>query len=151
MPGQAQLELETFLPYRLSVLSNTLSQAIAKVYDKRFDLTVTEWRAMAVLGYRPGISAREVTERTAMDKVAISRAVARMLKMGRIERSTARHDKRQSVLRLSEEGWRIYNQVAPLALEHEQRLLAHLDAEERQWLARILDTLWKAELAESMR
>lgn len=85
-----------------------------------------------------------------MDKVAISRAVARMLKKGRIERSTARHDKRQSVLRLSEEGWRIYNQVAPLALEHEQRLLAHLDAEERQWLARILDTLWKAELAESI-
>ena len=150
MAGHALLELETFLPYRLSVLSNTLSQAIAKVYDKRFDLSVTEWRAMAVLGNRPDISAREVAERTAMDKVAISRAVARMLKKGRIERSTARHDKRQSVLRLSEEGWRIYNQVAPLALEHEQRLLAHLDAEERQWLERILDTLWKAELAESI-
>ncbi|MFA7320977.1 MAG: MarR family winged helix-turn-helix transcriptional regulator [Dokdonella sp.] len=150
MAGHALLELETFLPYRLSVLSNTLSQAIAKVYDKRFDLSVTEWRAMAVLGNRPDISAREVAERTAMDKVAISRAVARMLKKGRIERSTARHDKRQSVLRLSEEGWRIYNQVAPLALEHEQRLLAHLDTEERQWLARILDTLWKAELAESI-
>ena len=150
MAGHALLELETFLPYRLSVLSNTLSQAIAKVYDKRFDLSVTEWRAMAVLGNRPDISAREVAERTAMDKVAISRAVARMLKKGRIERSTARHDKRQSVLRLSEEGWRIYNQVEPLALEHEQRLLAHLDAEERQWLARILDTLWKAELAESI-
>ncbi|HQX65057.1 MAG TPA: MarR family winged helix-turn-helix transcriptional regulator [Dokdonella sp.] len=150
MAGHALLELETFLPYRLSVLSNTLSQAIAKVYDKRFDLSVTEWRAMAVLGNRPDISAREVAERTAMDKVAISRAVARMLKKGRIERSRARHDKRQSVLRLSEEGWRIYNQVAPLALEHEQRLLAHLDAEERQWLARILDTLWKAELAESI-
>ena len=104
MAGHALLELETFLPYRLSVLSNTLSQAIAKVYDKRFDLSVTEWRAMAVLGNRPDISAREVAERTAMDKVAISRAVARMLKKGRIERSRARHDKRQSVLRLSEEG-----------------------------------------------
>ncbi len=151
MPGNALLELETFLPYRLSVLSNTLSQAIAKVYEKRFDLSVTEWRAMAVLGYRADISARQVAERTAMDKVAVSRAVARMLKKGLIERGTARHDKRQSVLRLSDQGWRIYDQVAPLALEHEQRLLAHLDAEERQWLARILDTLWKAELSESMR
>src|SRR5690606_40703686 len=63
MAGHALLELETFLPYRLSVLSNTLSQAIAKVYDKRFDLSVTEWRAMAVLGNRPDISAREVAER----------------------------------------------------------------------------------------
>lgn len=151
MPGDALLELETFLPYRLSVLSNTLSQAIAKVYETRFDLSVTEWRAMAVLGSRADISAREVAKRTAMDKVAISRAVARMLRKGLIERGTARHDKRQSVLRLSAEGWKIYDQVAPLALEHEQRLLAHLDDEERQWLAQILDTLWKVELAESMR
>lgn len=151
MPGNALLELETFLPYRLSVLSNTLSQAIAKVYEKRFDLSVTEWRAMAVLGYRADISAREVAERTAMDKVAVSRAVARMLKKGLIERGTARHDKRQSVLRLSDEGWRIYDQVAPLALEHEQSLLAHLDAEERQWLTRILNTLWKAEQLEVKR
>ena len=86
-----------------------------------------------------------------MDKVAVSRAVARLLAKGQIERGTARHDKRQSVLRLSEAGWNIYDQVAPLALEHEQRLLAHLNAEERQWLTRILDTLWQAERAELMR
>ena len=151
MSGHALLELESFLPYRLSVLSNTLSQAIARVYEKRFDLSVTEWRAMAVLGYRTDISAREVAERTAMDKVAISRAVARLLKKGLIERSTAQHDKRQSVLRLSDEGWKIHDQVVPLALDHEKRLLAHLDVEEREWLTRILDTLWKAELDELMR
>lgn len=151
MPGRALLELDTFLPYRLSVLSNTLSQAIARVYEKQFNLSVTEWRAMAVLGNCSDISAREVAERTAMDKVAVSRAVARLMAKGHIERGTASHDKRQSVLRLSEEGWKIYDQVAPLALEHEQRLLAHLDEEERQWLARILETLWQAELVESKR
>ena len=151
MPGHALLELESFLPYRLSVLSNTLSQAIARVYDKRFDLSITEWRTMAVLGYRADISAREVATRTAMDKVAISRAVARLLQKGLIERSVASHDKRQSMLRLSDKGWQIHDQVVPLALDHEKRLLSHLDAEEREWLAKILDTLWKAELAESMR
>ncbi|MBX3692193.1 MarR family winged helix-turn-helix transcriptional regulator [Dokdonella sp.] len=151
MAGHALLELETFLPYRLSVLSNTLSQAIARVYDKRFGLSVTEWRAMAVLGHRADLSGREVAERTAMDKVAVSRAIARLLSKGLVERGTAANDKRRSVLRLSEEGWKIYDQVAPLALEHEQRLLSHLSMEEREWLARILDTLWKAELVESKR
>jgi len=151
MPRRALLELETFLPYRLSVLSNTLSQAIAKVYDKRFGLSITEWRAMAVLGQRADLSAREVAERTAMDKVAVSRALARLLEKKLIERSTAAHDKRQSVLRLSDEGWKIYDQVAPLALEHEQRLLAHLSSEEREWLPKILDTLWRAELVELRR
>ncbi len=151
MAGHALLELDTFLPYRLSVLSNTLSQSIARVYDKRFGLSVTEWRAMAVLGHRADLSGREVAERTAMDKVAVSRALARLLAKGLIERGVASNDKRRSVLRLSTEGWKVYDQVVPLALEHEQRLLSHLGADEREWLARILDTLWKAERAEGRR
>lgn len=139
------LELEDFLPYRLSVLSNTVSQAIAAEYEERFQLSVTEWRVMAVLGRFTGISAREVAQRTAMDKVAVSRAVARLLESGRIERDVASHDKRQSELRLSSSGRAIYRQVAPLALQHETRLLAQLDDAERQSLTRILDKLWQIE------
>lgn len=139
------LELERFLPYRLSVLSNTVSQAIAAEYQQRFQLTITEWRVMAVLGRYADIAAREVAERTAMDKVAVSRAVAKLLDAGRIERDIASHDKRQSVLRLTDVGHAIYAQVAPLALEHETRLLAQLDATEREWLERILAKLWQIE------
>ncbi len=145
------LELERFLPYRLSVLSNTVSQAIADTYARRFALSINEWRAMAVLGRYDGLSAREVAERTAMDKVAVSRALARLIAAGRVRRLVADHDKRQSVLRLTAKGWRVYDEVAPLALEHERRLLAHLSAEEQRWLARILDTLWQAELEEIAR
>ena len=139
------LELEGFLPYRLSVLSNTVSQAIAAEYEQRFGLSVTEWRVMAVLGRYTGISAREVAQRTAMDKVAVSRAVARLLESGRIERDVASHDKRQSELRLTASGRAIYRQVAPLAMQHETRLLAQLDDAERQSLTRILDKLWQIE------
>lgn len=142
------LELERFLPYRLSVLSNTVSQAIAEMYERRFALSITEWRVMAVLGRYDGLSAREVAARTAMDKVAVSRALARLITAGRVRRQTANHDRRQSVLRLSAKGWKVYDQVAPLALEHEQRLLAHLNPAERRSLADILDKLWDAELKE---
>ena len=145
------LELERFLPYRLSVLSNTVSQAIAAIYERRFGLSVTEWRVMAVLGRSEGLSAREVAERTAMDKVAVSRALARLIAAGRVRRMVAPHDKRQSVLQLTPKGWKVYDQVAPLALEHERRLLAHLDSDEREWLGRILDKLWVAELEEIAR
>jgi len=145
------LELERFLPYRLSVLSNTVSQAIAAIYQRRFALSVTEWRVMAVLGRYEDLSARAVAERTAMDKVAVSRALARLIAAGRVRRMVAPHDKRQSVLQLTAKGWKVYDQVAPLALEHERRLLAHLDHDEREWLGRILDKLWVAELEEIAR
>ena len=78
-----------FLPYRLSVLSNTVSSAIAAAYFMNFGLTIPEWRVMAVLAANPGLSAAEVTARTAMDKVAVSRAVAALLSAGRLHRTTA--------------------------------------------------------------
>ena len=79
MPRPPGLDLEHFLPYRLSVLSNRISQAIASRYAQRFEIGVTEWRVVAVLGRYPGLSAGEVAARTAMDKVAVSRALARLL------------------------------------------------------------------------
>jgi DNA-binding MarR family transcriptional regulator len=141
MPNHAPLKLEHFLPYRLSILSNTISQAIAREYEQRFDLSVTEWRVMAVLARFDALSAREVAERTAMDKVAVSRALARLVASGRVSRRIHDGDKRRSVLRLSARGWKIHDAVAPLALAHERSLLAQLTAAERDVLAQILDKL----------
>jgi len=118
-----ELILENFLPYRLSILSNTISSAIAAAYDRRFGLTIPEWRVIAVLGRFPGLSAVEVAERTMMDKVAVSRAVTKLLKCGRLDREFADADRRRSILNLSEEGRRVHDQVAPLALKFEADLL----------------------------
>ena len=143
MADHDPLELERFLPYRLSILSNRVSQAIAREYQDRFNLSMTEWRVMAVLARfnGEGMSAREVAERTAMDKVAVSRALARLTTAGRVSRATHNGDKRRSVLRLTAKGWNIHDTVAPLARAHERELLAHLDAGERRLLTQILDKL----------
>ncbi|HEY0198119.1 MAG TPA: MarR family winged helix-turn-helix transcriptional regulator [Rhodanobacter sp.] len=140
----APLQLEHFLPYRLSILSNTISQAIAEDYQRLYDISVTEWRVMAVLARFDGLSAREVAERTAMDKVAVSRALARLVESGRVSRSIHDDDKRRSVLGLTDAGWTMHDDVAPMARAREREVLAKLDAEERAWLERILDKLQPA-------
>ncbi|QQP98669.1 MarR family winged helix-turn-helix transcriptional regulator [Lysobacter enzymogenes] len=142
----AELDLDHFLPYRLSVLSNRVSGAIARVYSERYALSVTEWRVMAVLGRFPGLSANEVAQRTAMDKVAVSRAVARLTEAGRLERDTHDDDRRRSVLRLSPDGYKIYDEVAPMALAFEQRLLTGIETAEREALFRLLDRLDELEM-----
>ena len=142
----ATLDLEHFLPYRLSVLSNRVSGAIARVYSERFALSVTEWRVMAVLGRYPALSAGEVAQRTAMDKVAVSRAVAGLVEAGRVEREIHDDDRRRSVLRLSAAGRAIHDQVAPLALGFEKRLLDGMAPDERDVLFRLLDRLDELEL-----
>ena len=146
LPGHAQLDLEHFLPYRLSVLSNRVSGTIARIYTERFQLSITEWRVMAILGRYPGLSANQVAQRGAMDKVAVSRAVARLLDAGRIEREFDDDDRRRSVLRLSEAGYRVYDEVAPLALDFERHLLGDMSAQERELLFGLLDRLDELEL-----
>jgi len=140
------LDLEHFLPYRLSVLSNRVSGAIARMYSDRFGLGVTEWRVMAVVGRYPDVSAGEVAQRTAMDKVAVSRAVAGLIDAGRLERETHGDDRRRSVLRLSPAGAEMYREIAPLALEFERRLLDGIAPDEREALFRLLDRLDELEL-----
>ena len=143
MTDHAPLELERFLPYRLSILSNRVSQAIARAYQDRFDLSMTEWRVMAVLARYDGhgLSAREVAEHTEMDKVAVSRALTRLVAAKRVARRIHDGDKRRSVLRLSAAGWKIHDAVAPLARAHERTMLASLSADERRALQGILDKL----------
>jgi len=136
-----ELVLEDFLPYRLSILSNTVSSTIASTYDKRFDLTIPEWRIIAVLGRFPGLSAVEVAERTLMDKVAVSRAVSRLIKSGRIDRQFADADRRRSILNLSDEGRKVHDEIAPMALKFEEDLLHGLTEEEIRSLNVMMERL----------
>ncbi len=140
------LDLEHFLPYRLSVLSNRISADIAGFYRERFGLAVTEWRAMAILGRYPGASGMDITERTAMDKVAVSRAINSLIDRGLVQREFDRADRRRSILTLTAAGQDVYDQIAPLALRLEASLLASLDDGERELLWRLLDKLDAAEL-----
>ena len=96
---------------------------------------------MAILGERPDISAGEVAERTAMDKVAVSRAVKKLLAAGNLERHFSDDDKRRSVLSLSKTGLFVYYQIIPLAKQYEQKLLSSLNTEDKQILNRLLHVL----------
>ena len=137
-----ELNLEKFLPYRLAILSHSVSHSIAAVYDDRFDLSIPEWRVIAVLGRFPGLSAVEVGERTVMDKVAVSRAVTKLIKNGRIDRQFADADRRRSILNLSKKGRELHNEVSPFALQMEDDLLEDLTADEIEVLDTVIDKLY---------
>ena len=71
------------------------------LYAGPFELTVTQWRVMAALGRFAPLTASDVGQRIVMDKVAVSRAVAGLLKRGLVERATDRADRRRASLRRS--------------------------------------------------
>ena len=138
---KSELILEDFLPYRLSILSNTVSSTIAGAYNKRFALSIPEWHVIAVLGRFPGLSAVDVAERTQMDKVAVSRAVSKLIKTGRVDRQFADADRRRSILHLSDKGRKVHDEIAPLALKFEEDLLLGLSNKEIQTLNVLMERL----------
>lgn len=139
--ASSALNLNCFLPYRLSVLTNRISGAIARHYSDRFDLTVPEWRTMAVLGESSELSAGEVAARTAMDKVQVSRAIARLVALKRVRRLRDSGDARVTRLSLTAKGRAIYDEIVPLALSLEELLLSALSPTERTSLESVIAKL----------
>jgi len=137
----APFELDHFLPFRLSVLGNRVTRAVARVYAKRFQLSAPEWRTMAVLGRHGAMPAHGVIEHTAMDKVRVSRAVARLLASGRITRRADANDRRRVILDLTPTGRAVYTQIVPLALAVEAELVTDLTTEERKVLEGVMRKL----------
>ena len=135
------LDLKKFLPYQLSVVTNRISASFARLYSEKFNLSIPEWRVMAVLGQQPGLSADEVSSETEMDKVPVSRAVSKLLDKRLLQRNFSGWDRRRSILCLSEAGYGMYAQIVPLALAYEAELKAALTEQELAQLEILLNKL----------
>ena len=136
-----QLELHQYMPCQLAELSNAIIRSVADLFDEWYDLTITEWKVMVTVAKNPGLSAVAVAECSGLDTVAVSRAVTKLMDAGRIHREFGREDRRRSILRLSDDGQALYDEVLPIAIELQSNLLEGLSDEERVVFAKALKTL----------
>ena len=134
-----ELRLDAFLPYRLSIASNRVSEAVATTYRALFGLRIPEWRLIAVLAEGDGLSQQALGRATRMDKVTVSRAAIALADRGLIVRASDASDKRAARLSLSASGRALYDQVAPKALAIEADLFAGFAAEELTAFRDMLD------------
>jgi len=135
------LKLDDFLPYRLSIASNAVSDAVATAYRTLFGLRIPEWRLVAVLAEGGAMSQQALCGRTRMDKVTVSRAAIALAGRGLIVRTTNPGDQRSHLLTLSPDGRALYAQVAPKAIELEKRVFQGFTAGERAQLRAMLDRI----------
>lgn len=116
------LILDDFIPYRLSITSNVVSDIISGAYEALFGLRIPEWRLIAVLGEDGALTQQQICARTRMDKVTVSRAATALADRGLVARSAHRADRRSHLLGLTDQGRTLYADVAPKALELEGRI-----------------------------
>ena len=138
------LELRAFLPYRLALLAQRSSRGLAARYARRFDISIPEWRCLAVLDRERGLSAGDLAERTSLDKVQTSRAIARLAERGLLERRPDPSDRRTVRLTLTAAGHRLFADVAEVARAWERDLTQALGLSDRRALDRVLVKLARA-------
>jgi DNA-binding MarR family transcriptional regulator len=122
--ARGSLTLQHYLPYRLSVAANAVSRLIALAYEEKFGLTIPQWRLIAVLAEEGPLTQQELCGRTIMDKVTVTRAGQGLLRRRLIKRIPNSTDGRSHRLVLTKTGETLYEEVVPLALEYEVKLLA---------------------------
>lgn len=144
--ADAGLRLDDFLPYRLSLASNAVSNLIHETYVGLFALKIPEWRIMALLGETDGLTQQEIGLRTRMDKVTVSRTARALQDRQLVERSVNPQDGRSSRLALSPQGRTLYDSIAPAALGMESEILAEFSADDVKQLKATLRRLEEAAL-----
>jgi len=122
-PGDdAPLKLEKFLPYQLNVVASLTSQALSRVYSRRYGIGVPEWRVLVTLGQYGVMTGKAIGAHTHMHKTKVSRAVALLEKRKLLVRRANRSDMRESFLSLTTAGRAMYEELAPHALDFTRRL-----------------------------
>lgn len=124
-------ELETFFPYQVRVFYSDVTRALSAVYQRDYGMMPAEWRTMAILGSSSdGLQATEIVARSSMDKVVVSRAVKRMAERGFLVRESNEADGRSFLLKLSDEGRAVYEDLGPKLKQVEKQMLDGLTADE---------------------
>lgn len=139
--GDEVLDLDTYVPYFLTAISNTWSRSSSRLYLERCGVGVTEWRVMSQLAIEPGIGAQRICEVIGLDKGAVSRSVASLVAAGHVAERADPGDARRQILTLTGTGDALHARLIGLARERERLMLAGFSEEERAQLVALLKRL----------
>lgn len=117
-------DLSAFLPYRLAVLAERVSRRLSVVYQVRHGLGLAEWRVLVHVRWGNEASVRDIQRAVNLDKPRVSRAVARLVEAGLVEKRPGAEDGRLVAITLSEAGRAVLDEILPEVTAIEARLIA---------------------------
>lgn len=133
--------LDDFIPYKLAVVANRVSQSVGHLFETQYNLQMPEWRILMALYAYGALIFNEVVDRTSMDKARVSRAQRRLVDLNMIKTSDDPTDGRRLILALTPTGVKRCADILPEAAAREAWFLAALSDDEQKQLDVILDKL----------
>lgn len=125
--------------FRMVLAVTLTARPFARLYSRKYRLNLTEWRVMIALAGASGVSANEVSRVCGLDKMAVSRSLAAMVRHGYVVRRPARDDRRRLILTLTAKGRRVFAAIALSGAAREKALFSGFSAAERATFGRLVD------------
>ena len=137
--GRLRLDLPNFVPYRITTLAALVRRELAKIYRDDPGLNEPEWKVMTTLAHFGPLPSGDIGHYVTLDRVAVSRALTRLIDLGLATRSENPGDQRMFTVDLTPRAARIYDRMTAESLEIEETILATLAQDEVRELLRLLD------------
>jgi DNA-binding MarR family transcriptional regulator len=148
----ANLNVEDFLTFRITRLSNALRTNLTKRYLEEFGLSLPEWRLLALITRFSPLRFSEVTTRSSMDKGQVSRTLRAMTKRGLTKTRVVRRPSSAAadalaapvIVSITARGRALYQSILPIARRRQAEILLTLPEADRLALYQIVDKLFAA-------
>jgi DNA-binding MarR family transcriptional regulator len=139
--SSAAFRLSDFLPYRLAVTSASVSRLFTESCAAPSNLTIAEWRTLAVVAQYGTLSPTAVGQFTAMDKAKVSRAAQSLTGKGMLRQSQDPGDGRARLLRLTRKGVVTHTRMVACISELEAEMFDDVSQADVAALRRVLTKL----------
>ncbi|MGR3384924.1 MarR family winged helix-turn-helix transcriptional regulator [Roseovarius indicus] len=136
--GDESSDVRHLFSYNLQRLASVSSRIATRYMLDDFQLTVQEWRALAVLDFLGDAPLYILAQRAGIQKSQTSRLIADLSKRGYIQRKRHPSDKRSTLLSLTETGADLVQQILTQSRIRNRKMLDGLSDEERVQLMALL-------------
>ena len=126
IPGA--LQTDQYAPAYLALVSNAMSWGSSTLLRETFGIGLNDWRVIAALAMRPGVTSGGLSSLLGLTKSVVSRSTTYLTEEGLIGSDESNGNRR---LYLTDRGFDLYHRVLPAALQRQETLLTGFTPEER--------------------
>jgi len=133
--------MDSFLPYRISLLATAFRRAVADLYRPVLGLGENEWKVLVTVAHYGPLPSSEVGAHMTLDRMSVSRGLNRLVASGLVSRVPHPADQRVFDVALTTKGEAAFAPLARQGLALERRALRDFSDAEKKELLRLLGKL----------
>lgn len=131
MIGSDELTITDLLSYRLYLAANAMQRSASRIYKNEFNVSLGEWRALALLAATGPLTLNQLARLAGFDKGQMSRVISGLVDRRLVSRKDSPSGGRAISLDLTKKGLQLHKRIMKAAAERNEAFLSCLSDDEK--------------------